>query len=375
MADSPITGGWTNTDDEAPSVRITTGDAPVTEQPKKGPTVVITKQTPDSLPEIHKFEKRQAYIQPNPHAMRMSAVAGIAIVIIAVTMYIGIDTLRGSLTESGGTVTTITMTTDNQFSPATVTVAAGTTLSLENKNPSNPQVLKVKAGSELFPTQVIFDKPYTFTIPTGISGTFIYTSETMPQDRTLTITVTPAIEAAASSVSSSVSAAQNIPVIPSVQPSSAPIDEITNVDDFPLPFGGPMHPAENPAAAAPTAVSVAPQIASSSSSNVGVTIERQSDTTQIISVGGTQSSESNDTVTFASGEIPTNPYTVANAKRNGGASQAIAQNMKNLHNGAPLLAMRQYRATRNTSTGPAAWGIFLSAILLMFAAYRKGLLS
>ncbi|MSR67466.1 hypothetical protein EXS65_01390 [Candidatus Peribacteria bacterium] len=350
-----VNAGWTNIDDDAPSVRITTGAA------KKEETSAPKIHTSEpAMPLVHKFEKHDAAVQPNPKAMRLSAITGIAVVLIIVTMYLGVDTLRGSLTESGGTVTTVTVTAENTFSPATITIAAGTTLTLENKNP-NPAVIKSKDTRELFPTQLLFDKPYTFTIPTGVSGTFTYVSETMPPDQTLMIIVTPSVEATAlSSVGTSSTVA-------------SPADEVISADDFPLPFGGPMEPVANPNAAAVPEISIAPQATSPATTNILITEE--SDTTEIISVGATSSTQEKAEVSFGGNSVPTNPYTVGNKKAYGNAGNAIAAAANNLHSGAPLLKMQQYRPRTNTSTGPAAWGIFVFSACVMVMAYRRGIIN
>ncbi len=354
-----VNAGWTNTDDDAPSVRVTAASAA-----KKDETIAMQTKSPASeLPVVHKYEKHNVSVQPNPQAMRLSAVAGIALVLIAMTMYLGIDTLRGSLTQSGSTVTTVTITAGNTFSPPTIAVAAGTTITLENKNP-NPEVIKSRDGRELFPTQLIFDKPYTFTIPADVSGTFTYISETMPEDQTLTIVVTPTIEAGALSSS-----------IPS-STSTSPADSVLNADDFPLPFGGPVEPVSNPSAASPSDLSVTAPVleAPTPQASTNVSILDGSNTTEVISVGGSSPAEQKNDVSFGGNAIPTNPYTVGskNAYRNAGSD--IAASSKNLHGGAPLLEMQQYRPRVNTSTGPAAWGVFVSAVLLMCVAYKKKIL-
>ena len=183
---------------------------------------------PVHVEQEHTHEKRaEASIAPNPGAMRLSAFAGIAVVLVIGALYLGINSLRGSLPDTTGTGATVPITEDGQFTPPNISVTAGGTLTIENKN-KDPQVIKAKeSGSELFPVQVLFDKPYSFVIPVDVAGVFTYVSETLPNSQQLTITVTPAMEAAATTIPNTAPA-----------PDSLPIPDPQAI--IPLPFGEPM---------------------------------------------------------------------------------------------------------------------------------------
>ncbi len=345
MSDNvPLSSGWTNVDDEAPAVRVSEVANDQKQAPIAIPQVI-------QIPEHVSTKKREAAIAPNPGAMRLSAFAGIAIVLVIGTLYVGIDNLRGSLTEENASSASITITEDGHFDPASVRVTAGGSLTIENKN-SDPQVIKVKEGSnELFPVQVLFEKPYVFAVPSDISGTFTYVSETLPNGEQVEIVVQPAIEASA------------VIEEPAAIESEPPVE---NMDAFPLPFGGPV-------VAEPEPVPAAPAIEES----VPITIETtetahtlHENTAEEISIG---ESKTENVASFSSGEIPTNPFTVATAGKNGNGGSRIASTVKNLHSGAPLLQMRR-RPESNASTGPAAWGVFIGAMVLMFALYRTAMM-
>lgn len=304
-----------------------------------GETVPVSDGLQTSAPVQKAMEnKESAAAKPHPVGMHLSAFTGIAIVVIAATMYVGVDSLRGSLTDTGGTgTTTITMTADNRFSPSAVSVTAGTTLILENKN-ANPQVLKAKAAPELFPTQVLFEKPVTFVIPAGTQGTFTYVSETMPKEELLTITVRPAMEAAA-------------------------LQNAEGTADLPpLPFGGPLSEivssqATSARSGGESLVTVVPATGGSSESAEAV---------PVISVGGSVSHSTAPAVLEKSSDIPENPYTVANAKR----SPNIATTAEKLHSGAPLLDYPEYRPRTNANTGSEVWFVLIAAFGALTVAYR-----
>ncbi len=345
MSDNaPLSSGWTNVDDEAPSVRVSEVAAAEKQAPAVAPQVM-------QEPERVSAKKTEASIAPNPGAMRLSAFTGIAVVLVLGTLYVGIDNLRGNLTEGNTSDTTITITQDGHFDPASVTVTAGGSLTIENKN-SDPQVIKIKEGSnELFPVQVLFEKPYVFAVPSDVSGTFTYVSETLPNGEQVEITVQPAIESAA------------VTEEPTAIESGPPIEDM---DGFPLPFGGPVVAEPEPMPAAPVILESAPVIVEPTEAAHTV----HDNTAEEISIG---EAKTGNAATFSSGEIPTNPFTVAAAGKRGNAGSRIANNAKNLHSGAPLLQMRR-RPESNASTGPASWGVFIGSMVLMFAVYRAAMM-
>lgn len=347
MSDNaPLSSGWTNVDDEAPSVRVSEVAAAEKQAPAVAPQMM-------QEPERVSAKKTEASIAPNSGAMRLSAFAGIAIVLVFGTLYVGIDNLRGSLTDGNASDATITITQDGHFDPASVTVTAGGNLTIENKN-SDPQVIKVKEGSnELFPVQVLFEKPYVFVVPNDAAGIFTYISETLPNGEQVEITVQPAIEASA------VTETEESTVIESGPP-------IEDMDGFPLPFGGPVVAEPEPMPAAPVTLESVPVIVEPLEAAHTV----HDNTAEEISIG---EAKTDNAATFSSGEIPTNPFTVAAAGKRGNAGSRIANNAKNLHSGAPLLQMRR-RPESNASTGPASWGVFIGSIVLMFAVYRAAMM-
>ena len=304
MPSEPIHTGWNSVEDDEPSavpVRVNVS-------PKASDAIAATSNEPE--PYVPKTP--EPTLQTNSRTMRLSAITGMSLVLVGIAFYVGIDNLRSSLTDGGNAVTTVTITQDGRFDPPAISLATGTELTIENKN-ENPQVLKVKEGGELFGSQVIFDQPFHFTVPTDISGIFTYFSETLPDDRTLLITVTPAIEAAV-----------------------APAEIL-------------LPPAEAPD------LSIAPTIS-------------QENGTEMISVGSAPPSKPS---TFDQSGIPTNPYTVGSAKdRNG--SRTIAVTANNLHSGAPLLATTQHLPRSNVATGAATvWLALLPTLLGMVFVYRK----
>ncbi len=359
MSDNPLSSGWTNVDDEQVPVRVASSAAPASQKISASPASVDPQQE-------HTHHKRaEASIAPNPGAMRLSAFAGIAIVLIFGALYLGIDSLRGSLTNDTASGTTVTITADGQFSPSNVSVTAGGTLVLENKN-KDPQVIKVRgSGSELFPVQVLFDTPYTFVIPVDVTGVFTYVSETLPDSQQLTITVTPAMEATAAPTPDAASNTNSLPI--SDPQAVVPIPDTQtpqNTADIPLPFGE----SDARVAAQTTEVPVLDTSVSVQPTEQATTITAATEdgnATEIFSVGASKSS-AEPTSVQPSGTIAINPYTVGSAKNEG---STIAKSAKNLHSGAPLLQARR-RPSMNASTGPAAWGVFLGSILLMMFAYQ-----
>ncbi len=356
MSDNSVSAGWTNTDDDAAPVRVSSPEK-LPNQEKAEPVAVAA--TEQAAPQIHQ-KRPEASVAPNPGAMRWSAFTGIAVVVVLGTLYLGIDNLRGSLTEGSGSSVTVTITEDNHFSPTEVRVTAGGTLTFENKN-KDPQVIKVKEGNELFPTQVLFEKPYVFVVPTDTQGIFTYVSETLPDGEQVMITVTPAIEAAAA-----LEGTQETSSLPPIDTSSLP--PIEDMNDFPLPFGGAVEVEPQSAPETPvieTSVEVAPQEPPRIEERHAATVHDSNP--EDISVGSEGSSEA---ATFDSGAIPTNPFTVGTAKDRGNRGSEIARAEKNLHQGAPLLQMRS-RPRANTETGNELWLALIPTLVLMTLAYRR----
>lgn len=347
MSDNPLSSGWT-VDDDAVPVRVSAAD---TSSHQETPTLATVPAVPVAIPEA--YQKRpEATIAPNPGAMRLSAFSGIAVVLVLGTLYLGIDNLRGSLTD-GNTTATVTITEDKHFSPTSLTVVAGGTLTFENKN-KEPQVIKVKEGNELFPTQVLFEKPYSFVVPTDVTGVFTYISETLPEGEQVVITVTPSIEASAVPESSSA-------------PAEA-LPPIEDMNDFPLPFGGAVEAQPEPAPETPaieTSIQAPAQEAPVLEEKPAA--PTHDNTPEDISVG---SGGSNEAAIFDSSAIPTNPFTVGTAKDRGHAGSTIASTAKNLHKGAPLLVMRS-RPRANAETGNKLWLALIPALVLMALAYRR----
>ncbi len=331
---NPITG-WHATDDETPvPVRSSATSAPVTAPaPVQGPAHDIAESDRGHVRiEAHMQER-------SSHSMTFSAVLGILIALGGVAMYLGIGnvSLRGDLT-GGTTSVTISISDAGEFSPASVDVHPGDTVTIENRN-IDPQVLKPKSGRELFPVQVVFDEPYTFTVAADAIGQYIYYSETLPADRTVTFNVT---QASAASQSSAVSSSAD----------SAPSDTIS----IPLPFGGGS--IDLPADQFPSSSSSSVPVADVSTTHSG--------DTATIDLGGGASSASS--VDLGGSGIPTNPYTVANAPVSIASSAASTA----LHSGAPLLANTIRQPKRNTETGPAGMMLlFIPALLGVMVLSRK----
>jgi hypothetical protein len=244
----------------------------------------------------------------------------------------------------------VSITAAGEFSPTEITLYPGDTLTITNENP-NPQVIKGENGRDLFPVQVIFDKPYSFTVPETADGVYVYFSETLPEGKKLTINVLPAVNTGAASS----------------EASAAP-------SDIPLPFGDvPAAITESSASSVAFVASSEPPISSASSSAPAPRVEPtvHSGESATISIGGeTQSSHSS--AAAVSGTIPTNPYTVASGKDKEARGETIASAaQKNLHSGAPL-QIRQHKPKTVTDTGPA--GTLLMLLPALFAVgmlYRK----
>ncbi len=346
-SDDSISAGWNALDEEPVAVRV----GATTAAPSPSAAPIRTATVPVQPKKIeHPTE------QVNPRGMQLSAFAGIAVVLVGIIFYFGIDSLRGSLLgEIASSGVTVNVTKEGHFSPSTVSIAGGSTLTLVNQN-TDPQVIKVKTGKDLFATQVLFDKPYVFQVPTDAAGTYTYFSETLPDTEILVITVTAPIETAISSSSAS------------PQPTdTAPSSQI------PLPFGGGDFVPE------PAASSSAPSVVlqtQQSSSVMNTATTTTTNGTETITLGiAAQGSSSSSPASFMSNAIPTNPYTVSATKDlpAEGISQLeeISKLADTLHGGAPLQQITTHRPRTVTTTGPDVWFVLIPALALMYAAYRK----
>ncbi len=337
--------GWHSTDDEVPVPVRTSAPAPK----KEVPITQINESPVQHVAPPHVTLKHAVVEAPDPKSMRLAAALGMSIVLGAAAFYFGVGSLRGDLTGTDST-TTVTITAEGTFSPATLTVHPGDTVTIENKN-ADPQVLKPKNNRTLFPVQVIFQDPYTFSVAADAVGPYIYISETLPEELTLTFNV----EAGAVATSSSVAS--------------------TDSDfDIPLPFAEQTLPVAKPTASSSSSVAVAIQTSSSSSSSSvssapAATVH--SGETATIDLGGAKSSSSQ--AAMGGGNIPTNPYTV----KDGLAKQQqnlIAKQTKQetLHSGAPLLQKKTHTPKRVTETGPeGALLLLIPALLGVTFVYRK----
>ncbi len=330
LSNDSISSGWNALDEEPVTVRLRTA-APSTQQ-NRG--------------------EHPATEQMNPRGMKLSAFAGIAVVLVGIIFYFGVDSLRGSLLgEIASSNITVNITKEGKFSPSTVSISAGSTLTLVNQN-SNPQVIKIKTGKNLFATQVLFDQPFVFEVPTDTEGTYTYFSETLPDSETLVITVTTPIKTTTTS-------------------STAPQQGTSNTEanQIPLPFGGGDFVPEP--APSPSAPSVVLQTQNSSA----VTVTTVTHGTETINLGiGEQGSAPSAPPSFTSNAIATNPYTVSATKdQPEGFSQleAVLNLIEPLHGGAPLQEIAKRRPRTVTTTGPDVWLALIPAFVLMYAAYRK----
>ncbi len=338
--------GWHSTDDEVPVPVRTSAPAPK----KEVPITHVTEAPAEHVAPPHVTLKHAVVEAPDPKSMRLAAALGISIVLGAAAFYFGVGSLRGDLTGTDA-VTTVTITAEGTFSPATLTVHPGDSITIENKN-ADPQVLKPKNNRTLFPVQVIFQDPYTFSVAADAVGPYIYISETLPEELTLTFNV----EAGTATTSSSVASADSD-------------------FDIPLPFAEQTVPVANPNASSSSSVAVVMQTSSSSSSSSSVSSAPaatiHSGETATIDLGGAKSSSSQPAM--GGGNIPTNPYTV----KDGLAKQQqnlIAKQTKQetLHSGAPLLQTKTHTPKRVTETGPeGALLLLIPALLGMVLVYRR----
>lgn len=333
-ADDSITG-WHSTDDEV--VVPVRQSAMQTASEQAGPAADISHGNADHIVLHH----HGATV--NPASMRLSAFLGVVLVLGAIGFHFGLDNIFGDLTGGSETTdVTVEITTEGVFEPDTITLHPGDKLTLTNKNP-DPQVIKSKDGREIFPVQVLFETPFEFTVPTDANGTFTYFSETLPDDKTLTITIEPKQAAA----------------ITSSEPATeAPLE-------IPLPFAG----GETVSTSTETS-------AQSSSSAPAVAIQKteHSGETATISLGGSETQETNLQESFTS-QIPVNPYTVTSGLEQQNKIEAIvaaAKEAQNLHSGAPLQQIVTHKPKSVTSTGPeGALVLLIPALAGVAMLYRK----
>lgn len=322
MADISINSGWHATDDETP-VPVRSSAQAETE-----PTITT-----------HEEPQQQSAPLQSPRGMSLSAFLGVALVLAALGIYFGIGSLLTGDVGVGSDETTVTITSDGHFSPESVTIRPGESLKLVNEN-ADPQVIKSSNGRDLFPVQVLFADPFAFTIPADAAGAYVYFSETLPDDRTVTINV---VEAAASSPSAAVTT-----------PSAA---------EIPLPFSDIMPPPVRtaPAPAAPVA---------------SVEKTEHSSATATISVGGSAPANQNASESSGTATVPVNPYTVASGivKQTRAEAFAAMAAQESLHSGAPAQKGGGIISPPNrmTDTGPAGMlALILPGLVAVGYVYRK----
>lgn len=331
FADDSI-AGWHATDDEV-VVPVRQSATPAATM-QSGPATDIAHGNADHIVLHHQGATL------NQASMRLSAFLGVALVLGAIGFHFGFGNIFGDLTGgSEATGTTVEITTEGVFSPDTITLRPGGKLTLRNKNP-DPQVIKSKDGRELFPVQVLFDTDYEFTVPTDANGTFTYFSETLPDDKTLTITV-EALQAAASS--------EPAAVVPF---------------EIPLPFGD----------GAPVTIPSPPAETTSSAPSITIQKTEHSGETATISLSNNEESSEQTQESFTS-QIPVNPYTVTTGLEQQSKIEAIvaaAKEAQNLHSGAPLQEIVKHKPTTVTKTGPeGALMLLMPALAGVALLYRK----
>jgi hypothetical protein len=311
--------GWNLTDEQPVPVRSGNG------VPKTSRSVLIDGPAADIRAEKPSYATAPRSIQKDERNMSLSAAIGICISLTGIVFYFGVDSLRGFLTAdlTSGTHV-VTITEDGHFDPKTIQLSAGDTLTINNSNP-DPQVLKSKDDHDLFPVQVLFDKPFEFTVPEGSDGTYTYFSETLPDDQTLTITVG----------------------------GTADVVAATQTDEIPLPFTDETASSQSIAG-------------EQSASTATATIDHAGETATI-SISGTQTASSAPAATKA--EIPVNPFTVAAG--NNSPSAQIAGSAQKLHSGAPLITSHTPRQV--SSTGMEGWLAVIPALGLMFVAFKRSI--
>lgn len=333
-ADDSITG-WHSTDDEVVVPVRQSGMQTVSGQ--AGPAADIAHGNADHIVLHHHG------VTVNPASMRLSAFLGVVLVLGAIGFHFGLDNIFGDLTGGSETTdVTVEITTEGMFAPDTITLHPGDKLTLANKNP-DPQVIKSKDGREIFPVQVLFETPFEFTVPTDASGTFTYFSETLPDDKTLTITIEPKQAAAANS---------------SEPAEAAPLE-------IPLPF----------ADGEPVSTTEASTQTSSSAPAIAIQKTEHSGETAMIRLGGSDVQENQPAQESFTNQIPVNPYTVTSGLEQQNKIDAIiaaAKESQNLHSGAPLQPIVTHKPKSVTNTGPeGALALLIPALAGVAILYRK----
>lgn len=371
--DNSVTG-WHATDDEQ-DVPVRNSSPALTNVSAKGPGDHIVLQHHSTL--------------QNPAWMRLSAFFGVALVIGILGVLFGFGNIFGDLTGGSAAVTTIEITTDEVFSPSTVTLRGGDMLTIVNKNPS-PQVIKSKNERQLFPTQILFDTQFDFTVPENANGTYVYFSETLPDEQTLTINITPQDTSDQN---------QDTPIPFGNEGDEIPIPFGETTYDTPIPFGSSssVSSSSSSSVSSSSSSSSSSNSSSSSSSSGGGTSGGGSGGSsgggggggssgggggnsgggggggggsQIISVGTGYTPPPNPTTSYRN--IPTNPYTVNAGGQNRIDTIAAAKDAQNLHSGAPLQEIVKHKPFTVTETGPhGTLLVILPALLAVGFLYRK----
>ncbi len=383
MSDTPIHNGWNSVEDDHEHVVPVRG---VSEPAKEGVRVPIASVQHSHVMTMEPSEQKR---------MQLAAFCGIGMVLLlGALFYFGVDSLQGDLTGAGGERKTVTITTEGTFSPASTVLYPGDTLVIENKNP-NPQVLKKssEAAPELFSTQVLFDRPFEFTIPASAEGTvYSYYSETLAQGTTVQFDVQKRPSGQASSGQTAPVENTGIPIPENLTPPE-PAAQASTSSASPVAVAA--------ASSSTPALTVTSSSAQSSKPQVfgGTTNNTPEPGSAVITIENGQSGAASSQGNFAQNQaaIPTNPYTVGNrelAERSGllparntqqtqakpAASSASNGSMtlqaaleQQLHGGAPLQQQQQIKRPKViTASGPAGtWMVSLCAVGIFALCYRR----
>lgn len=353
--DGTVSGSiWNDTDEQNVIPVRTSAAAPATapSNVRNAPTDI------DGIAGNHPEQNRDIHVQENGYQpvdsrrMGVAAILGVTIVLLSVGLYAGIGSIRGDI--SGGMLT-VSITQAGLFDPPSIDVKAGQVITITNAN-QNPQVLKSSDPDRLlFPVQVLFPAtPFIFTIPVSAGGSYIYVSETLPADRTLTINVSPATpipfgEGAISSQQSSMTG--EIP-IPFGQTSSVRLE-------IPIPFGR-------------STSSYSSSVPSSSSSSVHSSSSSSSSSSVTVSVGGGRQTWGGNVCAggtcyvsggyappnyIAPAPLPINPYTVGSnlTPQTITTPQGTVKTVTTdgSHTGAQVQELSKHRPKAVSDTGPA----------------------
>ncbi|MEQ1849012.1 MAG: hypothetical protein ABL890_00265 [Candidatus Peribacteraceae bacterium] len=272
----------------------------------------------------------------------LPAIIGMTLALVSIGWSMGLgESLMGQLTNTD-TTKTVTITAEGTFYPNTMQLKPGDEVTINTMN-EDPQVLKSHNARELFTTQVLFadDEPFTFTVPDDAKGPYVYVSETLPEDQTLTFTVSLPIEAATENQATSV--------------------DSENSDPIPIPFDARA----TTSASSSSVLSAAPVVTVHASGPAS------------ISIGGTSSQSSVSSsvaVTTRSATIQTNPYTVhaTGADQQRAVTSAVESASEKLHSGAPLAQYANYRPPTTSATGPThTAGIILLVSIVFFVPIAR----